>query len=150
MLAPGSKPAEAVMEVDDVLWKLPTCLLSHDWWPLPLPWFPGPLCQHVWVLPVSKCSLAPTLPFALKHFVVLRACLRVSDLGHSWLPDVRAAHGVLAKPLFCDHSFLRSTFFFLHPRGTKSFSLLFKQFVSRTCFSCGPWRSLNLFSRGLG
>lgn len=34
----------AVLEVDD---ELPPCLLSHDWWPLLLLWFPGPLCQHV-------------------------------------------------------------------------------------------------------
>lgn len=89
LLAPGSKPgcAEALMEVAGVLWELPG-RLSHDWWPLPLPWFPGPLCQHIWVLPAGKCSLAPHLVLC---FVLLRVCLRVSDLRHSWLPDTGAA-----------------------------------------------------------
>lgn len=154
LLVPDSKAgcAEALMEMADVLWELPTCLLSHVWWPLPLSWFPGPLCQHT---PSGCCQKvnAPALPFALKHFVVLGAFLRVSDLRHSWLPDVRAAQlawSPCQASLLWPFIFTFHIFFPNHPRGTESFSLLIKQFVSSTYFSCGPWRSLSLFSSGLG
>lgn len=107
-----------------------------------------PLSAQVWVLPGSKCSLAPTLPL-----VVLRAFLRVSDLRHSWLPDVRAAQlawSPCQASLLWPFIFTFHVFFPNHPRGTESFSLLIKQIVSSTHFSCDPWRSLSLFSSGLG